>query len=405
MLLANSLQALKPSSTLKVAQQVKELTAKGKQIIDLGVGEPCFDTPQIIKNAALEAINNNLTKYPPVRGVDALIRAIINKFNRQFNITNLQENNIIVTTGCKQAIFNALMATLNPQDEVIIFAPYWVSYVDMVNYLGGVPVIINTMDNNLKLDFKKIQASLTPKTKWIIINSPNNPSGVVYSEHDLKNFNSLLKDNPQLNILSDDIYGDIRFNINTNYNLLTLCSNYAQQILICHGVSKEYAMTGWRIGYALGNSTIISAMLNLQSQSTTGACTIAQYAAAQALNLESTNKIVKQRTQILYEKQQLVIKNLEPTKLTLDYSPQGAFYLLLNLKNYINKCFNNQPITSALQVAQLLLEHAQVAVIPGCAFGATNGQFHQFIRISYANSNENLLQGLNNIAQFYNKLS
>ncbi|MFT6212856.1 MAG: aspartate aminotransferase, partial [Alphaproteobacteria bacterium] len=282
--LAESLDRVQPSATIAVAQKARELKAQGRNIISLGAGEPDFDTPDNIKQAAIDAIQAGKTKYTPVSGIPELRQAIANKFKRE-NQLDYTPSQVIACTGGKQVIDNALRATLNPHDEVIIAAPYWVSYPEMVALCGGTPVIINTkFEDNFKLRPEVLEAAITPKTKWFMFNSPSNPSGAAYSYDELKALTDVLKKHPHVWILTDDMYEHLLYDNHTFYTPAQVEPSLYDRTLTMNGVSKAYAMTGWRLGYAAGPEFLIKAMDKVQGQATSGASSITQWAAVEALN-------------------------------------------------------------------------------------------------------------------------
>jgi aspartate aminotransferase len=397
-IVSNSLKRIKPSPTLAVSQKARELKAAGKDIIGLGAGEPDFDTPENIKKAAIDAINNGETKYTAVDGTPTLKKAIINKFKRENNLEYLPEQ-ISVGTGGKQIIFNAILATVNPDDEVIIPAPYWVSYPDIVLLAGGIPKIVKCSEkNNFKITPSELEKSITDKTKWIIINSPSNPTGSGYSRKELEALGDVLKKNKNVFILSDDIYEHITYD---NFQFFTIAQikELKNRTLTMNGVSKSYAMTGWRIGYGAGPNDIIKAMAKLQSQSTTNPSSISQAAAVEALN--GTQDFIKSRSESFKERRDFVVKNLNNIKGLSCLKPNGAFYVFPNCKDLLGKKDDSgNKIKTDTDFVQSLLENSGVAVVQGSAFGLEG-----YFRISYATSMENLKKALEKISSFCKSLS
>lgn len=374
-------KAIKPSPTLALAAKAKELQAQGKKIIDLTVGEPDFPTPAHIKAAAIKAINDNFTKYTAVDGVPILKKAIINKLSTE-NKLQYETNQIMVSCGAKHSIYNLLQATIGPGDEVIIPAPYWVSYPDMVLLNDGKPVIIETNDTQkFKITPEQLEQAITPATKAIIINSPSNPTGIAYTADELAELGKVLRRHPQILIISDDIYEHILWNNTPFTNILNACSNLYNQTVIINGVSKAYAMTGWRIGYAAGPAHIITAMKNIQSQSTSCPTSIAQMAAAAAL--QDDQRCVQEMNSIFKKRHDFLVAKLNTVDGIKTFATDGAFYLFPDVKQAMAKlnCADDNAF------AQLLLDQVEIAVVPGSAFGAEG-----YIRISYATKMESLIE-------------
>ena len=397
-IVSNSLKRIKPSPTLAVTQKVRELKAAGKDIIGLGAGEPDFDTPENIKRAAIDAINRGETKYTAVDGTPKLKTAIVAKLKRE-NKLNYELNEISVGTGGKQIIYNVMMATVNQGDEVIIPAPYWVSYPDIVLLAGGNPIIIKCSENeNFKITPEKLKNSVTSKTKWLILNSPSNPTGSCYSENEIKSLAKILIENKQVHILSDDIYEHITYG---KFKFFTIAqiNELKDRTLTMNGVSKSYAMTGWRIGYGAGPVEIIKAMAKIQSQSTTNPSSISQAAAVEALN--GPQNFILERSKEFQERRDFVVKSLNEIKGLSCLNPDGAFYVFPNC----SKCLNKKDKKGKLlktdsDFVESLLENNDVAVVQGSAFGLEG-----YFRISYATSMQNLKNALKKISEFCNSLS
>jgi aspartate aminotransferase len=397
--LANSLSKVKPSPTIAVSMKAAELKAAGKNIISLSMGEPDYDTPQNIKDAAIAAIQKGDTKYTAVDGTAALKKAIIDKFQRENSLT-YKPSEIIVSTGAKQVIYNALMVSLNPGDEVIIPAPYWVSYPDMVLLAGGEPVIVDsTSENNFKITPQDLAKKITPKTKWIILNSPSNPTGSCYSESELKALGEVLLANPHVHILSDDIYEHLTFD---NLKFATIAAvepKLKDRTLVVNGVSKAYSMTGWRIGYGAGFEKIIKAMSMIQSQSTSSPVSISQAAAVEALN--GNQDYITSSKKVFEARRNMMVKTLNEIVGITCNNPNGAFYVFPSCKGLIGKKTPaGKVIENDNDFSSYLLEEALVAVVPGVAFGAPG-----FFRISYAASEEFLQNALTRIKDACEKLS
>ena len=400
-LIANSLSNIKPSPTIAVSMKANELKASGKNIISLGMGEPDFDTPQHIKNAAINAINQGDTKYTAVDGTANLKKAIINKFARE-NQLSYKASEVIVSTGAKQVIYNALIATINPLDEVIIPAPYWVSYPDMVLLAGGVPVIAqSSSDNNFKITAHELKSKITSKTKWLILNSPSNPTGACYNQDELQSLVEVLIENPHVYILTDDIYEHLIFADLTIFTLSQIAPQLKDRCLVANGVSKAYAMTGWRIGYGAGPEKLIKAMSMIQSQSTSSPSSISQAASVEALN--GNQDYIQQGKKVFQERRDLVVSMLNKIEGIECNKPNGAFYVFPSCKKLLGKKVVisgvEQIIKDDNDFATYLLEEALVAVVPGVAFGASG-----FFRISYAASEDFLKDSMSRIAKACEKL-
>ena len=397
-IVSNSLKRIKPSPTLAVTQKAREMKDAGKDVIGLGAGEPDFDTPDNIKEAAIDAIRRGETKYTAVDGTPKLKKAIQSKFSRENNLS-YELSQISVGTGGKQIIYNTFMATLNPGDEVIIPAPYWVSYPDMVLMAGGKPKIVQCSEKNeFKIKPKELKKAISKKTKWLIINSPSNPTGSCYTEKELEELSEILIKNKRIYILSDDIYEHITYD---GFKFFTIAQIDAlkDRTLTMNGVSKSYSMTGWRIGYGAGPKEIIKAMAKIQSQSTTNPSSISQAAAVEALN--GTQEFIKTRTESFKERRDFVVKSLNKIKGLTCFKPNGAFYVFPNCKSCLNKKdIKNNKIKTDKDFVESLLENAGIAVVQGSAFGLPG-----FFRISYATSMENLQKALAKIQEFCENLN
>ncbi len=390
--LASSLSNIKPSPTIAVSMKAAELKAAGKDIISLGMGEPDFDTPQNIKDAAIKAIQKGDTKYTAVDGTAALKKAIIEKFKRE-NSIEYKASEIIVSTGAKQVIYNALIASINPDDEVIIPAPYWVSYPDMVLLAGGKPIIIESSEkNNFKISPTALEEKITPKTKWIILNSPSNPTGACYSQDELRALADVLLRHPQVHIMADDIYEHLIFDDLKFVTIAEIEPQLLPRTLIVNGVSKAYAMTGWRIGYGAGPEKLIKAMAMIQSQSTSSPSSIGQAAAVEALN--GTQDYIKPNAKLFQSRRDMVVEMLNKIDGINCNIPNGAFYVFPSCKGLFGKKTPaGKVIENDNDFAGYLLEEALVAVVPGVAFGAPD-----FFRISYAASEDFLKNSMQRIA-------
>jgi aspartate aminotransferase len=391
-------QKMKPSPTLAVTAKANELKAQGKKIISLSVGEPDFDTPIEAKNGGIKAINDGKTKYTTVDGTLALKKAICKKFKEENNI-EYEPSEVTVGCGAKHVLFNTFISTINEGDEVIIPAPYWVSYPDIVELFDGKAVIVKTtFANNFKLTAEELKNAITPQTKWVILNSPSNPTGEVYTKDELLDIGQVIEDNPHVYVLSDDIYEHLVFDVKF-YTLAELFPNLQNRILTVNGVSKGYAMTGWRIGYAgIKNTTLIKAIANVQSQSTTNPSSISQEAAIFAL-LECKdfrNKSVP----VFQKRRDYVFKRLTAINGVEAKLPSGAFYIFFSVQKLIGKkTQNGVELHSSEDITKYLLEDAEVACVHGEAFG-----FNGFIRISYATSESILKDAMDRIETSLNSL-
>ena len=398
-LIATRLGFIKPSPTLAVSAKAAELKRSGVDVISLGAGEPDFDTPENIKLAAIAAIKAGATKYTNVDGMPELKKAVCKKFKRENGLEYLPEQ-IIIGTGGKQVIYNLFMATLNKGDEVIIPAPYWVSYPDIVLLAEGKPVIIEAhLETGFKIMPESLDAAITDKTKWFVLNSPSNPSGAAYSKQDLLLLANILRKYPHVQIMSDDIYEHITFDRFKFYNLVAVAPDLKERIFIVNGVSKAYSMTGWRIGYGAGNKDIIKAMALIQSQSTSNPSSISQMAAIEAL-IGIQNYIPKNALGF-EKKRNLVFSLLSRIKNLECYKPEGAFYLFIRcMKLFGKKTPSGKLLKNDNDVATYLLENGNVAVVPGIAFGLEG-----YFRISYATSEELLVKACQRIEMCINQLT
>ena len=397
-IISDSLKKIKPSPTIAVTQKARELKAAGKDVIGLGAGEPDFDTPDNIKQAAIKAINDGDTKYTAVDGTPALKKAIVEKFKKENNL-DYTTDQITVGAGGKHVIYNAMMATLNDGDEVIIPAPYWVSYPDIVLLAGGKPVVMECDEKQgFKINPSDLEKFITPKTKWIILNSPSNPTGACYSENDIKAIAAVLEKHKHIYILSDDIYEHVTYE---GFKFFTIAQieSLKERVLTMNGVSKAYSMTGWRIGYAAGPKDIVKAIAKIQSQSTTNPSSISQAASVEALS--GTQDFIKKRADSFQERRDFVVKALNDIDGINCLNPDGAFYVFPSCKDLMGKKDpSGKEIKSDTDFVQSLLENSGIAVVQGSAFGLEG-----FFRISYATSMENLKKALEKISSFCKSLT
>lgn len=396
--LADSLSRIKPSATIAVTNKARELKAAGRDVIGLGAGEPDFDTPENIKEAAIKAIRDGMTKYTAVDGIPELKKAIVDKFARENGLT-YKPSQVSVGTGGKQVLYNALLATLNPGDEVIIPAPYWVSYPDIVLLGGGTPVFVEAgIETGFKMTAEALEAAITPKTKWLIFNSPSNPSGAAYTFAEIKALTDVLLRHPQVWVMSDDMYEHLVYDDFVFATPAQVEPGLYDRTLTVNGVSKAYCMTGWRIGYGAGPEKLIKAMATLQSQSTSNPSSISQYASVEALNgpqdfIAANNKVFKER-------RDLVVAMLNQASGLTCPTPEGAFYVYPSCKGTIGKTApSGNVITSDDDFVTELLETEGVAVVQGSAFGLA-----PHFRISYATATSALEEACKRIQRFCGNL-
>ena len=389
-----TLARVKPSATMATDQKARELKAQGRDIISLGAGEPDFDTPDNIKEAAIRAIREGKTKYTTVDGIPELKEAIAAKFARE-NGLSYKPSQVNVSPGGKPVIFNAMMATLNPGDEVIVPAPYWVSYPDMVLLAGGTPVFApTTAASGFKLKPAELEAVITPRTRWLILNSPSNPSGAAYTKDELKGLAEVLLRHPQVWILTDDMYEHLMFDDMTFWTIAQVEPALYERTLTMNGVSKAYAMTGWRIGYAAGPEPLIKLMAKVMSQSTSNPCSVSQYAAVEALN--GTQDFIKPNAALFQKRRDLVVSMLNQASGLVCPTPEGAFYVYPSCEALIGRTApSGRVIGSDKDFANELLESEGVAVVFGEAFGLS-----PFFRISYATSEKVLEDACGRIQRF-----
>jgi aspartate aminotransferase len=396
--LADSLARVKPSATIAVAQQARDLKAAGRDIIDLGAGEPDFDTPDNIKDAAIAAIRRGETKYTPVPGIPKLRQAISAKFKRE-NGLEYSASQVIVGTGGKNVLYNAFTASLNRGDEVLIPAPFWVSYPDMVLLNGGEPRYIETrLEDGFKLRPEALDAAITPQTKWFLFNAPSNPSGAAYSAAQIRALADVLLKHPHVWVMTDDMYEHILYTDEPYATMAQVEPALYDRTLTINGVSKAYAMTGWRIGYAGGPETLIKAMTKIQSQQTSGTCSIAQWASVEALT--GPQDFIAERREIFRGRRDLVVSMLNQTTGISCPEPEGAFYVYPSCAGTIGKTApSGKTIETDADFVAELLEAEGVAVVHGSAFGLGPN-----FRISYATSSEALEKACTRIQRFCNAL-
>ena len=394
--LSERIRKMADSQTLKMSQKSSELRAQGIDIINLSVGEPDFNTPDIVKDAARKAIDNNFSFYPPVPGFMDLRESICRKLKRE-NKLEYTPAQIIVSTGAKNALSNALLCLIDPGDEVIILAPYWVSYIDLVKLAGGTPVVVEArIENDFKATYEQIKRAITPRTRALIINSPSNPTGSVYSHEELKNIANVLAEHPEIFIISDEIYEHINFS--GSHASLASFENLKERVLLINGVSKAFAMTGWRIGYMAAPAWFTKACIKLQGQTTSGATTIAQKASVAAI--DAGYELSKPMRDIFLKRRDLVITRLKEINGVRVRIPDGAFYVFPDISSFFGKSANSVKINNADDLCSYLLEQAHVASVSGSAFGDPD-----CIRFSYATSEKNLEEAMKRIKKALDSLT
>lgn len=394
--LAARINSVQPSKTLAVTARAAELKAAGKNVINFGVGEPDFDTPDNIKTAAIQAIQKGFTKYTAAGGIQELKKAVQSKLARENNL-QYELNQIIIGAGAKFSIYSLFQVLLNPGEEVLIPAPYWVSYPDMVLLAGGCPVIVPTAaENNFELTVADLQKNITPRTKILVLNSPANPTGSVYSREKLQAIAEFLTDK-DIYIISDEIYEYFLYEKTQFYSIAQFSPEIKAKTIVINGVSKSYSMTGWRIGYAAGPAGVIKAMETLQSQSVSNPASIAQAAAVEALNGDQAS--VKKMLAAFRERRDFIVGAFQKIPNVLCPYPQGAFYVFPDVSALYGKTYKERRIAGSLEFADALLNEKLVAVVPGEAFGND-----KHIRLSYACSLENIKEGLARIAEFVREL-
>jgi len=394
MMLSKKAMEISPSLTLAITAKAKKMKAEGIDVIGFGAGEPDFNTPKNIQQAAIRAIEAGQTRYTAASGIIELKEAVVNKFKKDNNLT-YKTSQIIISTGAKQCLANIFQAILNPGDEVLIGAPYWVSYPELVQLADGVPTFVDTEESNsFKLTIESLEKAVTKKTKAMILNSPNNPTGTAYTKEELEKIATFAQKHDII-IISDEIYEKLLYGESGHISIASLSEDAYNRTIVINGVSKAYAMTGWRIGYAAASEKITSLMSNIQSHTTSNPCSISQYASVEALNgdqseVEKMKQEFKKRRDFMVDKIKS-INNLSCVK------PEGAFYVMVNISKVLNKEVDGNIIKDSLTCSDLRREKEKVAVIPGIAIGVDD-----FIRLSYATSMENIEKGLNRIEDFVN---
>jgi aspartate aminotransferase len=393
--LSERLKAMEESATIAMSRKSRELKAEGKDVISLSLGEPDFFTPQFIKDAAVEAMNNNFTMYTPVPGYDDLREAISMKFSRD-NGLNYTKDQIVVSTGAKQSIANVVLSLVDEGDEVIIPAPYWVSYLEIVKVAEGTPVVINAgIEKDFKITGKDLEAAITPKTKLMIFSTPCNPTGSVYTKEELRDLADVLVKYPNIVVISDEIYEHINFS--GKHVSLAQFSDVYDQVVTVNGVSKAWAMTGWRLGYIGAPKVIADACNKVQGQFTSGTCSITQKASIAAMKADPS--VLKDMIQAFSNRRKLVLDALNQIPGVKSNVPDGAFYVFPDVSHFFGKSYNGTTINDANDLCMYLLAEAWVGLVPGDAFGDDN-----CLRISYAASEETLMEAMSRIAKALNQL-
>ena len=397
--ISDSLNRIKPSATMVITAKATQLKREGKKVIGLSSGEPDFDTPQHVKQAAIDAINSGYTKYTNIEGIPELRQSIVEKFKKD-NDLNYDVSNVIVGTGGKQILFNALMSSLNKDDEVIIPAPYWVSYPDMTLLAGGKPIFVDcSSETNFKLTGEVLDKVITKNSKWLILNSPSNPTGSCYSLSELEEIANVVRKHENLYVMTDDIYEYIVYDNFKFYTLAQVAPDLKDRILTVNGVSKSYCMTGWRIGYAAGPSLLIKAMIKIQGQSTSNPSSISQYAALAGIS--GSKEFLDPCLKAFDERRHFVVDKLNSINGISCILPEGAFYAYPNVSGLIGKKTQNGKIlNNDAEIVEWLLESAEVAAVPGVAFG-----LEPYFRVSYATSLEVLKEAMNRIEKAVLNLS
>ena len=389
--LSSKVNSIKPSATIAVSTLAKELRAAGRDVIGLGAGEPDFDTPENIKQAAIEAMNRGMTKYTPADGTPELKAAVASKFERENNLTYTPQN-IVVSTGAKQCLINTLTALIDEGDEVLIVAPYWVSYPDMTLLSGGKPVILNTsIEQGFKLHPDQLREAITARTRLLMLNSPSNPTGVSYSMQELQDLASVLLEHPDVFVVTDDIYEHILWSGEPFCNIVNACPELKDRTVVVNGVSKAYAMTGWRIGFAAANEQLSAAMRKIQSQTTSNPNSIAQAAAVEALN--GPQDSIQMMAEQFKKRHDFIVASLNEINGMTCLAGDGAFYAFPDCREIISAL---ESVNSDVELSQYILNEAEVAVVPGSAFGGDG-----YIRLSFATSMETLEQAISRLKNLF----
>jgi aspartate aminotransferase len=398
MYLSEKVQSISPSPTLAVDAKAKQMKKEGHDIIGFGAGEPDFDTPEYIKEAAVAAVKEGFTKYTPVAGIPEL-KSAVSQYMKETTGLSYDQNQVIVSNGAKQCLFNALYCLLNPGDKVLIPEPYWVSYPELVKLCGGIPVFVpTTEESGFKLKAEAIIPLIDEKTKVLIINSPNNPTGSVYSKEDLEEIARIAVEN-DIFVISDEIYEKLIYDGEKHVSIAAVNEKMYDRTLVVNGVSKAYAMTGWRIGFAVGPEKLVKAMTNFQSHSTSNPNSIAQKASLAALTGPKKDEVVAKMVREFAKRRDYMVERINKIEGLSCRMPKGAFYIMMNITGTFGKQVDGKPIKDSSSFAEMLLEKVKVAVVPGVAFGTDD-----FVRLSYATSMENIKNGLDRIEEFVSNL-
>lgn len=396
MLLSKKAMQISPSLTLAITAQAKKMKSQGLDVIGFGAGEPDFNTPENIVEVAIDAIKSGKTRYTAASGIIELKEAIVEKFKVD-NGLNYKTSQIIISTGAKQCLGNAFQAILNPGDEVIVPSPYWVSYPELIKLADGIPVFVDcSEENNFKLKIEDLKNNINNKTKALVLNSPSNPTGAVYTKEELLEIAEVAKTN-DLIIISDEIYEKLLYGEKEHISIASLSDDAYNRTIVINGVSKAYAMTGWRIGYAAGSEEVIKLMSNIQSHTTSNPNSIAQYASVEAL--KGDQEKVQAMVEEFKNRRDFMVNRINSIENLSCKKPEGAFYVMVNISKCLDKTFKGEILKDSLTFAKYLLEEEKVAVIPGIAFGVD-----EFIRLSYATSMKNIEEGLNRLESFIKKL-
>lgn len=394
--LSKKANSISPSITLEITGKANELKSQGVNVMSFAAGEPDFNTPRNIIEAAIKAMDDGYTKYTKTSGIVELRKAICKKLHQENNL-NYSEEQIVVSTGAKQCLANTFLAILNKGDEVILQNPCWVSYTELIKLADGVPVIVNCDENDgYKLSAKNIEKAVTSKTKAILLNSPHNPTGIVYNKNELEEIAQIAK-KYNLIIISDEIYEKLIYDGEEHVSIASLSEDAYERTIVINGLSKTYAMTGWRVGYTASSTKLAKVMSSVQSHMTSNVCSISQYAALEALT--GPQDSINMMKNAFEERRNFMMKKLEGIDEVSFIKPQGAFYIMVDITYFIGKSINGIKINNSIEFAKILLEEEKVAVIPGAAFGLEN-----FIRLSYATSMEVIEEGLDRIKSFLGKL-
>ena len=394
--LSKKANSISPSITLEITGKANELKAQGVNVMSFAAGEPDFNTPRNIIEAAIKAMDDGYTKYTKTSGIVELRKAICKKLHQENNL-NYSEEQIVVSTGAKQCLANTFLAILNKGDEVILQNPCWVSYTELIKLADGVPVIVNCDENDgYKLSEKNIEKAVTSKTKAILLNSPHNTTGIVYNKNELEEIAQIAK-KYNLIIISDEIYEKLIYDGEEHVSIASLSEDAYERTIVINGLSKTYAMTGWRVGYTASSTKLAKVMSSVQSHMTSNVCSISQYAALEALT--GPQDSINMMKNAFEERRNFMMKKLEGIDEVSFIKPQGAFYIMVDITYFIGKSINGIKINNSIEFAKILLEEEKVAVIPGAAFGLEN-----FIRLSYATSMEVIEEGLDRIKSFLGKL-